>query len=170
MLFVSGLLLNFIIQLGEDQEVKHLGVGTFGTPAFPVNGIIHGTHSRFMVPLVCQRANKPNSKAINVWFLLDTGSLFTCLTVKTLEVFFGAGNVTSGKFYSFALQVCFHCIYYEYFLIIQDQSSRIECQVSKIGSHFEHVNILGVDSMQTLGLSAIRKINWKGKTFCLDVE
>ncbi|KAE9547232.1 hypothetical protein FO519_009556, partial [Halicephalobus sp. NKZ332] len=91
-------------KIGRDQEVEHLGAGTFPTPAFPVRGKIHGPNSRFMVPLVFQRARKPNSKAINVWCLLDTGSPFTCLTVKTLEVFFGAGNVIDRQFYSFAIQ------------------------------------------------------------------
>lgn len=83
-----------------------MSVGTFATPAFPVDGIIHSLNLRFMVPLVFQRAQEPESKAINVWCLLDTGSPFTCLTVKTLEIFVGAGNVINGQYYTFAIQVC----------------------------------------------------------------
>lgn len=91
--------------------MEHLSAAEFTIPAFPVErGILHGPNLRFMVPLIFQRAGKPNSKAINVWCLLDTGSPFTCLTVKTLEVFFGAGNVIDGQFYPFAIQVCFLCI------------------------------------------------------------
>ncbi|KAE9547342.1 hypothetical protein FO519_009447 [Halicephalobus sp. NKZ332] len=136
--------------IGHDQEIEHLSAGTFTSPCFPVNGIIHGLNSRFMVPLVCQRAKKPNSKVLNVWFLVDTASPFTCLTVKTLEAFLGAGNVTEGNFYSFA---------------IQDQNIRIQCQVSKVGTHFEFVNILGIDTMRSLEVSPI--VNWRQSTFRL---
>ncbi|KAE9554673.1 hypothetical protein FO519_002083 [Halicephalobus sp. NKZ332] len=138
--------------IGEAYEIEHLSADTFTSPSFPVNGIIHGPNLRFMVPLVCQRAGKPNSKVINIWFLIGTGSPFTCLTVKSLELFFGAGNVKERNFYSFA---------------IQDQDSSIECQVSKVGTHFEHVNILGVDAMRSLRLSAIGDINWNTGSFCL---
>lgn len=86
-------------------EVGHLSAGTFPPQPFPVSGVIHGPNSRFMVPLVCQRAEKPDSKAINIWFLCNTGSPFTCFTVKSLEAFFGQGNVATGRFYSMAIQV-----------------------------------------------------------------
>ncbi|CAB3404185.1 unnamed protein product [Caenorhabditis bovis] len=62
---------------------------------------------------------------------------------RTLESFFGAGNVVDGQFYSFA---------------IQNQSTRIECQVSRVGTHFEHVNILGIDSLRKLKLNL--DIDW----------
>ena len=86
--------------------MKHLSPGTFSDPAFPVQGILHGPNSRLMVPLIFQRARKPDSPIINVWCLIDTASPFTCLTVKTLESFVGAGNVVDGKYYAFTIQVC----------------------------------------------------------------
>lgn len=86
--------------------MKHLSPGTFSDPAFPVQGILHGPNSRLMVPLIFQRARKPDSPIINVWCLIDTGSPFTCLTVKTLESFVGAGNVVDEKYYAFTIQVC----------------------------------------------------------------
>ncbi|PAV73463.1 hypothetical protein WR25_26639 isoform A [Diploscapter pachys] len=95
-----------LIDLGRNNEVEHLAPGTFCSPPFPVSGRIHGRNIRYMVPLVCQRAGKPNSKTINVWFLVGTGSPFTCLSVKSLEALLGSGNATQG-FYDLALQVCF---------------------------------------------------------------
>uniref|UniRef100_A0A914DEY0 Uncharacterized protein n=1 Tax=Acrobeloides nanus TaxID=290746 RepID=A0A914DEY0_9BILA len=92
-----------LVDIGHDNKFEHLSAGSFSSPAFPVNGIIHGLNIRYMVPLVCQLAGKPNSQAINVWFLVDTNSPFTCLTMKSLEAFFGQGNATRGL-YSFAIQ------------------------------------------------------------------
>jgi hypothetical protein len=65
---------------------------------------------RYMIPLVVQRAKKLESTAVMVWFLVDTGSLFTCLTQKSLEAFYGPGNIVAGDeraVYSMAIQVCF---------------------------------------------------------------
>lgn len=79
--------------IGRGCEIEHLSAGTFSTFAFPVEGFICGRNLRYMVPLVLQRHKKPDSKSINVWFLVDSGSLFTCITVNTLEALYGAGNV-----------------------------------------------------------------------------
>ncbi|KAI6185449.1 hypothetical protein M3Y98_00024800 [Aphelenchoides besseyi] len=92
--------------IGVVEGIPHLSAGAFSQPAFPINGVIHGSNVRFMVPLACQRAGKPDSKAINIWFLCDTGSPFTCLTVKSLEAFVGQGNATAGQYYLIAIQ-CF---------------------------------------------------------------
>ena len=96
-----------MIQLGNTYEVEHLGAGSFSSPTFPVSGTIHNLNIRYMIPLVVQRAGKPNSNAINVWFLVDTGSPFTCITMKSLEAIFGVGNATRGDddFYTIAIQV-----------------------------------------------------------------
>ena len=48
---------------------------------------------------------------------------------------------------------------------IQDQSTRIECQVSKVGTNFEHVNILGIDSLRILNVSLT--MNWRANSFSL---
>ncbi|CAD6195815.1 unnamed protein product [Caenorhabditis auriculariae] len=70
--------------------------------------------------------------------------------INTLEAFFGAGNVVGEMYYPFA---------------IQDQSTRIECQVSRIGTHFEHVNIMGIDSLRKLKLNL--DIDWDKDSFKL---
>jgi len=136
-----------LVEIGHVNEIENLSPGSFSSPAFPVNGVIHGLNIRYMIPLVCQRAGKLDSKAVNIWFLVDMGSPFTCLTVKSLEAFFGAGNATHGL-YKFA---------------IQDQESRIECQVSK--GNFEFVNILGTDAMRKLKLSIV--VDWENDEFKL---
>lgn len=121
---------NTLKGLGYGYEIEHLGDSTFPEPAFPTNGIIHGLNSRYMIPLVVRSYNEPDSRSVTVWFLVNTGSPFTCLTVKTLEALFGAGNVVdqdidrtvcsncekstnafdswaNNTFYPVAIQVCF---------------------------------------------------------------
>ncbi|CAI2292607.1 unnamed protein product [Caenorhabditis sp. 36 PRJEB53466] len=136
-----------LVEIGLTKGIEHLSSGTFPSPAFPVTGAIHGRNLRYMVPLVCQRAGKPNSKAVFIWFLVDTGSPFTCLSVKSLESLFGQGNVTHARFD----------------VVIQDQTTKIECEVSK--AHFTDVNILGADTMQHFKLSII--VDWQNKEFKL---
>jgi hypothetical protein len=87
---VSDLNENKIKEIGIGREIQHLSDGKLISPAFPVKGHIYGLNIRFSV---LQDHNKPDSKILNVWFLVDTGSPLTCLTVKNLEAFFGAGNV-----------------------------------------------------------------------------
>lgn len=41
---------------------------------------------------------------------------------------------------------------------LQDPNNNIECQVSKVGTHFKHVNILGVNAMRKLKLTF--DVNW----------
>ncbi|KAF1749078.1 hypothetical protein GCK72_025545 [Caenorhabditis remanei] len=139
-----------IEKIGIAEDVKHLSLAEFSVPAYPVQGILYGPHSRLMVPLIFQPYQNPDSPAIYVWCLIDTGSPFTCLSVKTLEAFYGAGNVVDNTYYPFA---------------IQDQRSRIECQVSRVGTHFEHVNVLGINSLSKLKLNM--DINWDTDTFKL---
>ncbi|ULU02520.1 hypothetical protein L3Y34_002242 [Caenorhabditis briggsae] len=133
-------------EIGLAEEVGHLSPGTFDNPAFPVHGILHGLNLRLMVPLTFQRFRKPDSPILNVWCLVSTASPFTCLTVKTMEALLGAGNVVDGMFCSFS---------------IQDQNSRIECEVSN--GNFENVNILGMDAMCQLKLNL--NINWDRNSF-----
>ena len=113
----------FVFQIGLTKGIKHLSSGTFPSPAFPVTGTIHGRKLRYMVPLICQRAGKRNSiknfdyllvphsgkhnsKSVFIWFLVGTGSPFTCLSVKSLESLYGEGNVTHARF-DVTIQVCF---------------------------------------------------------------
>ncbi|KAI6215097.1 hypothetical protein M3Y94_00345000 [Aphelenchoides besseyi] len=79
--------------IGDQRGVKHLSATTFPTPPFPVKGYIDGYNFRFMVPLVVRRFGWPESTPVQVWFLCDPASPFTCLTFKTLEALHGPGNI-----------------------------------------------------------------------------
>ncbi|KAI6188132.1 hypothetical protein M3Y98_00321200 [Aphelenchoides besseyi] len=164
---VSDLNEHKLEELGKTYEIEHLGASEFSTTAFPVSGYIHGINRRYMIPLIVQRHNKPHSKIITVWFLVDSGSPFTCVTVKTLEAFYGAGNVVGQSIERKKCKSCGKSIDKEdssvndkcYLMSIQDQKVGILCKVSK--GHFEEVNILGVDAMQALELSIL--VDWKAK-------
>ncbi|CAI2347319.1 unnamed protein product [Caenorhabditis sp. 36 PRJEB53466] len=124
--------------IGRTNEVPNL-----------INGHILVRNSRFMVPMVCQLAGKPNKPSVNVWFLLDTGSPFTCLTMKSMKAILGANkDIHEDDRFNIA---------------IQDQSSNILCQVSK--AHFKEVNILGADTLSDLELWT--RGHWKDKKFQL---
>ncbi|CAI4231500.1 unnamed protein product [Auanema sp. JU1783] len=127
---------------------KHLSAAVFPTPAFPAKGVLHEPNYRLMVPLVFKQEKE--DKALNVWCVVVTGVPFNYLSVKTLEAFVGEGNVEQDKTYRFA---------------VQDQSKIIECRVSEVGSHFEHVNVLGAYGLSDLRLSA--HFDWKSNTFTL---
>jgi hypothetical protein len=62
-----------------------------------------------MVPLVCQWAGKPNKPGVNVWFLVDTGSPFTCLTMKSMKAILGANKeIYENDRFEIAIQVCLY--------------------------------------------------------------
>ncbi|CAI4231413.1 unnamed protein product [Auanema sp. JU1783] len=133
-----------------DHDVKHLSDAVFPTPAFPVEGMLYGHRNRQMVPLVFQNERDPTSKILNVWCVVDTNAAFTCLSVKTLEAFVGEGNVNPRGYYRF---------------FVQEPDLVVECMVSKVGSAFEHADILGMDALARLKASPI--INWSSYTFRL---
>ncbi|CAL2047589.1 unnamed protein product [Caenorhabditis brenneri] len=108
------------------------------TPLFPATGKIYDTERRLVVPLAIRDLSNPESKTLNVWFLVATGSRFTTLSVKTIEAFMDVGAVKCDdrQFYKFAIQY---------------PNSKFACYVSK--SEFEHVNILGMNVLGELNLS-----------------
>ncbi|KAI6235390.1 hypothetical protein M3Y95_00046800 [Aphelenchoides besseyi] len=157
-------------KIGDQYGVKHLSATTFPTPPFPVKGYLYGEHSRFMVPLVVRLTKKPQSTPVQVWFLCDSGSPFTCLTVKTLEAFYGSGNIVNTSVVRKPCSSCGTLIGQEnkaklsnYEMKIQDQGVDVACQIAR--SHYEQVNILGVDAMRDLRLSI--DVDWENETFML---
>uniref|UniRef100_A0A1I7UUF8 Aldedh domain-containing protein n=1 Tax=Caenorhabditis tropicalis TaxID=1561998 RepID=A0A1I7UUF8_9PELO len=130
--------------IGSDNGIPHLSPGNFSADPFPVKGRVHGINLRLMVPLVCQYNGNVKSQPHNVWFLVDPGSPYTCLTVKSVETLVGEGF--ARDLHSFDIQV---------------PKSNIECYLSK--GHFTEVNILGMNAMRRLRLSV--EINWDTETF-----
>jgi len=102
------------IQIGRSNEVEHLEEGAFTNPAFPVEGTIFSLNVRYMVPLVCQhrwldtvKQSARHWPIVNIWFMVDTSSTYTWLTVKSLEALVGAENVRGeGASYRVSIQVC----------------------------------------------------------------
>ncbi|CAJ0587967.1 unnamed protein product, partial [Mesorhabditis spiculigera] len=103
--------------IGQCYGVEHLGAAVFPTPAFPVAGRIHSLNLRYMVPLVCQRDRKPDWPIVNVWFMIDTASPYTSITLKTKKALWGAGEKFNEEF---------GC-----YVAIQDQNTHVECKLSK---------------------------------------
>ncbi|CAD6188786.1 unnamed protein product [Caenorhabditis auriculariae] len=127
-------------EIGAANHIENLSIGSFSSTPFPVLGRVHGRNLRLMAPLVCQNVEAGNSKIFNVWFLVNCGSPYTCLTVKSLEKLVGHGF--SHQLHNIA---------------IQDPERYIECHISK--TDFANVNILGMDAIQQLELSI--DFNWK---------
>ncbi|KAF1749081.1 hypothetical protein GCK72_025548 [Caenorhabditis remanei] len=101
-------------KIGTAEGVKHLSDAIFSNPAYPVQGIIHGVHSRMMIPLIFQHYN----------------------------------NIGNPSYIPFC---------------IQEQSTRVEVLISRVGSHYEHVNLLGMNALRKLKLNM--DINWDQDTF-----
>ncbi|CAL2039978.1 unnamed protein product [Caenorhabditis brenneri] len=125
--------------------VEHLSEGEFPSRPFPVTGRVYGPSLRIMAPLLFRQFNDPNSKTLNVWCVIDTTSAHTCLSVKTLEAFVGKGNVIDDR----------------YLFAVQKSDPWIEVKVSRVGSEFEHANVLGMDTLDYMYLSVIFNIRKK---------
>ncbi|CAD6198221.1 unnamed protein product [Caenorhabditis auriculariae] len=88
----------------------------------------------------------PMQKAVNVWFVIDSGAPYTYLSVKSLEVIVGEGFTHS-----------LHNI------TIQDEAKAVPCHTSR--HHFAEANLLGMDSLRKLGLGIVP--DWEKDTFQL---
>lgn len=118
--------------------VDYLGPAAEFPDSFPVSGLIYGNNKRLMVSLSCC-TKRNNSKAINIIFLVDTGSPNTFLSDKAMEALVGKPGCNIGT----TMTVMIH-------------SKRVtNCHVSPHDKHFADVNVLGMDflSKNLLSLS-----------------
>ncbi|CAL2034064.1 unnamed protein product [Caenorhabditis brenneri] len=122
------------------EEVVHLSEAVFPSPPFPVKGILWNPNLRLMVPLVFRETNKPNAKALNVWCVFDTTCLHTFLSVKTIKALVGEEETVEDGYYLFDIQV---------------PNNGVTCCVSRVGSEFEHANIIGMDAIRHLRVSPV---------------
>uniref|UniRef100_A0A1I7UHD7 TNase-like domain-containing protein n=1 Tax=Caenorhabditis tropicalis TaxID=1561998 RepID=A0A1I7UHD7_9PELO len=147
-----------LFSLGQSAGTPHLSPATFPSPAFPVPGSVIGSKRRLMVPLVCQMDYNTGSEPINIWFLVNTGSPHTCLSLKSVEALYTDKKVFKERYSGPGTENNY------LYLRIQDPSLVIEGHVSK--SNFQHVNILGADALEKLKLSVL--VDWKNNKVKLD--
>ncbi|KAF7623354.1 hypothetical protein Mgra_00010304 [Meloidogyne graminicola] len=121
--------------IGQMMEIENLSVGKFSLPYFPVNsGKINSPNYRLMICLVCQKFKDPTAPIINVWFVVNTGSVCTFINEKTMKALSGSENVPDSMD-----------------VAIQDPNISIECYLSH--SHFKEANVLGMMAMMQLGVT-----------------
>jgi hypothetical protein len=83
------------------------------------------------------RREGKNSKAINVLFLIDTGSPNTFLSDKAREALVGNTGCNIGSMMGVSIQ----------------SLTNIECHISPHDKHFADVNVLGADFLVKNGLT-----------------
>ncbi|CAI4230500.1 unnamed protein product [Auanema sp. JU1783] len=117
---------NELIEIGAAYNIENMSVGAFSSTPFPAMGRIHERNFRLMIPL--------KQKILNVWFLANSSSPYTYLTVKMIEELVGPG-------FSHDLHN----------IVIHDSERYIECHISR--AHFANVNSLGMYAMEGLEVS-----------------
>ncbi|KAH3770677.1 hypothetical protein DPMN_171969 [Dreissena polymorpha] len=134
-----------LLTIAKILRVDYLGPAAFPC-SFPQSGLIHGNNKRLMVSLSCRREGK-NSKAINIIFLIDTGSPNTFLSDKAMEALVGKADC----YMSGPMAVMIHT------------KKVIVCYLSPHDKHFSDVNVLGMDFLSDNMLSLF--INYGQKSF-----
>ncbi|KAI3660563.1 hypothetical protein MP638_000103 [Amoeboaphelidium occidentale] len=115
---------------------------------FPIQGRIYGDHRRFMINLVCRRLSLREAPAVNIVFLVDTGSPVSYLSKEAMEALIGnRENMPS------VLDVFIH------------SERAIPCHLSPSASHFADVNVLGTNFLAENELSLA--MQWRSRRFNL---
>lgn len=140
-----------LLKIAERLGVDYLGPAPTFPMSFPVEGEIYGPNKRLMVNLSCRR-RRTNIQAINVIFLIDTGSPASYLSAKAMEALIG----NPGSHLPQQLPVMIHT------------KKVIECHLSPHDKHFADVNVLGADFLVENGLTL--KANYSNKICTLLVE
>jgi 2-hydroxychromene-2-carboxylate isomerase len=140
-----------LLKIAERLGVDYLGPAAEFPVSFPVEGEIYGPNKRLMVNLACRR-RRTNTSAINIIFLIDTGSPASYLSAKAMEALIG----NTGSHLPQQLPV-----------LIQSLKN-IECHISPHDKHFADVNVLGADFLVKNGLTL--KANYSSDICTLMVE
>ncbi|XTI90230.1 hypothetical protein V2W45_1332420 [Cenococcum geophilum] len=111
------------------------------SPVATVDGIMFGIHDRVLFPLVVRFPRKSHSYVMH--FLYDSGSPHTFLSQEACDKLFGTNPVPT-HFTAWINGVL------------------VNVNPPNVGSHFEHVNLLGADSCNLLQTTV--NINYPEKT------
>ncbi|EPZ30919.1 hypothetical protein O9G_002796 [Rozella allomycis CSF55] len=136
--------------ISQALEVQYLSPAVFPS-TFPVKGHIFGKNHRLMINLACSRQTEKEAPAVNIIFVVDTGSPDTFLSKDAVEALIGK------KVENFPSSL---------YVLIQDEERAIQCHLSPEHSHFADVNVLGMDSITDMGL--MLAVNGKTKEFALN--
>ena len=119
--------------------------------SFLVHGEVIGPNKRLMVNLACRRRGR-NTQAINVIFLINTGSPASYLLAKAMEALIG--NTESHLPQQLPVMI--------------QSLKNIECHISPCDKHFANANVLGANFLVKHGLTL--KANYTSDIFTLMVE
>ena len=110
-------------------------------PSFPISGRMYGVNDRLVVSVIVTK----RSKALNVFFIVDTGSPYTFLSATTL----------SNLGYNDAIPT-------EAYVNVHS----IPLMVHRSVNHYSDVNVIGADFMRTAGCQLIA--NYTTKTLTIE--
>ena len=117
-----------LLEIAKSLDVKYLGAAEF-PGQFPATGNLVGGNHRLMINLVCRRRSHKEMSAVNIVFLVDTGSPVSYLSKGAMEALTGNCETVPRVLY----------------VLVHNERDVIECHISPTGSHFEDVNVLGMD-------------------------
>ncbi|EGF78542.1 hypothetical protein BATDEDRAFT_90695 [Batrachochytrium dendrobatidis JAM81] len=140
-----------LLVVAEVLGVKYLSPAATFPASFPANGEIYGLNNRLMINAVCRRP-AITSQAINVIFLIDTGSPASYLSGKAMEALIGNPESHLPQ----QLQVMVH------------SKEVIRCYLSPRDKHFADVNVLGMDFLIANRLTL--KVNCRTSLCTLMIE
>jgi hypothetical protein len=112
----------------DNFEIDYLSAAQF-PGQFPAKGHLVGVNHRLMINLVCRRPSGQEVPALNVVFLIDTGSPVSYLSKRAVEALIGKRSEHFPRT----------------FKVVIHNGLTTECNISPSGSHFEDVNVLGMD-------------------------
>ncbi|KAI3654381.1 hypothetical protein MP228_001100 [Amoeboaphelidium protococcarum] len=134
-------------ETAKSLDVEYLGAASFPRRFAAIGNIVGGNH-RLMISLVCRRQSQQEAPAVNVVFLVKTGSPVLYLSKRAMKALMGhRENVPQ-------------------ILYVQVHNERVtEFHLSPPGSHFEDVNLLGMDFLIKNRRSLV--MNYDADTFTL---
>ncbi|RKP16182.1 hypothetical protein ROZALSC1DRAFT_17914, partial [Rozella allomycis CSF55] len=109
--------------ISQALEVQYLSSAAFPS-TFPVEGSVLGGNHRSMINLACRRRSKTDAPAVNIIFLVDTGSHVTYLSKDAMEALIGKKSVTLPR---------------SIHVLIQQREIAVECHWSPEKSYFADV-------------------------------
>lgn len=109
--------------------------------SWPATGLIFGHNKRLMINLPCRRVKSNRGhEALNVFFLVDTGSPYSYLCKEAMDALIGRElDHQLGQLS----------------IVIQTTDKVMQMNLSQTLSHFQDVNILGMDFLFHYDLSMV---------------